>query len=112
MRNHADSYETTLLDFRDYLKLERSLSANTIAGYCTDVQKFFSLLRSRGVAPAQATTEDISVFLAQLVDAGVTKRSQARAVSSVKALYRFLDAEGTLPSGNPCDRLTAPKINP
>lgn len=112
MRNHADSYETALLDFRDYLKLERSLSANTIAGYSADVQKYFSLLRSRDVEPSRATTEDISDFLAQLVDAGVTKRSQARAVSSVKALYRFLDAEGMLPGGNPCDRLSAPKINP
>ena len=42
---------------------------------------------------------------------GVTKRSQARAISSVKALYRFLDAEGRL-SENPCDKISVPKINP
>jgi integrase/recombinase XerD len=41
----------------------------------------------------------------------VTKRSQARAVSSIKALYRFLDAEGQLPE-NPCDKLSTPKLNP
>lgn len=112
MRNHADCYETALLDFRAYLKLERSLSANTVAGYCADVQKYFSLLRKRGVAPADASIDDLSAFLEALVAGGVTKRSQARAISSVKALYRFLDAEGALPAGNPCDKLSAPKINP
>jgi len=112
MRNHADSYETTLLDFRDYLKLERSLSANTIAGYSTDVQKYFNLLRERNIAPSDATPECISDFLEQQVETGVTKRSQARAISSVKALYRYLDAEGKLPAGNPCDKIAAPKINP
>lgn len=112
MRNHADCYETALLDFRAYLKLERSLSANTVAGYCADVQKYFSLLRKRGVAPADASIDDLSAFLEALVEGGVTKRSQARAISSVKALYRFLDAEGALPAGNPCDKLSAPKINP
>lgn len=112
MRNHADCYETALLDFRAYLKLERSLSANTVTGYCADVQKYFSLLRKRGVVPADASIEDLSAFLEALVEDGVTKRSQARAISSVKALYRFLDAEGALPAGNPCDKLSAPKINP
>lgn len=112
MRNHADCYETALLDFRAYLKLERSLSANTVAGYCADVQKYFSLLRKRGVVPADASIDDLSAFLEALVAGGVTKRSQARAISSVKALYRFLDAEGALPAGNPCDKLSAPKINP
>jgi integrase/recombinase XerD len=112
MRNHADIYETTLLDFRAYLKLERSLSANTIAGYSADVEKYFALLRDRGIAPADAAIDELSAFLEALVADGVTKRSQARAISSVKALYRFLDAEGALPTGNPCDKLTAPKINP
>ena len=111
MRNHADIYETTLLDFKDHLKLERSLSANTIAGYASDVQKYFEVLRRTDVAPADASTEDISRFLEELVAAGVTKRSQARTVSSVKALYRFLDAEGRL-ADNPCDKLATPKLNP
>ena len=112
MRNHADTYETTLLDFRAYLKLERSLSANTVAGYCADVQQYFALLRSRGIAPADASIDELSAFLEERVAGGVSKRSQARAISSVKALYRFLDAEGALPTGNPCDKLSAPKINP
>ena len=111
MRNHADIYETTLLDFRDHLKLERSMSPNTIAAYTSDVRKYFELLRGDGIAPENASIDEISRFLEAQVAAGVTKRSQSRIISSVKALYRFLDAEGKL-AGNPCDRLATPKINP
>ena len=111
MRNHADIYETTLLDFRDHLKLERSMSPNTIAAYASDIRKFFDGLRRDGIAPADASVEDISQFLDTQVASGISKRSQARVVSSVKALYRFLDAEGNL-AENPCDKLAAPKINP
>ena len=111
MRNHADSYETTLLDFRAHLKLERSMSPNTIAAYASDVQKYFALLRREATEPAAATTEQIDRFLEEQVEAGVTKRSQARIISSIKALYRFLDAEGKL-TENPCDKLASPKINP
>ena len=110
-RNHADIYETTLLEFRDHLKLERSMSPNTVSGYASDVRKYFDGLRGDGIAPADAGPDDIARFLEVLVQAGVTKRSQARAISSVKALYRFLDAEGRL-SENPCDKISVPKINP
>ena len=111
MRNHADIYETTLLELKDHLKLERAMSANTIAAYTSDVRKYFELLRRDGTAPADASREDISRFIEEQVAAGVTKRSQARILSSIKALYRFLDAEGRL-GDNPCDSLAAPKINP
>ena len=111
MHSHADIYETTLLDFTGYLRLERSMSPNTIAGYSSDVRKYFEVLRRAGVAPADASPDIISKFLAELVESGVTKRSQARATSSIKALYRYLDAEGRLES-NPCDKIAAPKMNP
>jgi len=111
MRNHADSYETTLLDFKAHLKLERSMSPNTIAGYTSDIRKYFETLHRQGIEPADASIDEISRFLQEQVEAGVTKRSQARTISSLKALYRFLDAEGQL-RANPCDKIIAPKINP
>ena len=111
MRSHADIYETTLREFLDYLKLERSLSPNTRAGYGSDVELYFEALMRYGVEPAAATVDDLSRFLQEQVDAGLSKRSQARRVSSVKALYRFLDAEGRL-TENPCDRLATPRLNP
>lgn len=107
---HADLYETTLLEFRDYLKLERSLSSNTIAAYAADVERYLASLKEQGVAPADAGSDDIQRFVQERVEAGLTKRSQSRLISSVKALYRFLDAEGRLRE-NPCDRIATPKLN-
>ena len=75
MRNHADIYETTLLDFRDHLKLERSMSPHTIAAYTGDVRKYFDLLRANGIAPENASIDEISRFLEAQVSAGITKRS-------------------------------------
>ena len=111
MRSHADIYETTLLEFRDHLKLERSMSPNTVSAYLSDVRLYFQNLRDCGVDPADASIDDISRFLEERVEAGVTKRSQARITSSLKALYHFLDAEGRL-TDNPCDKLSVPKLNP
>lgn len=111
MPSRSDIYETTLFEFRGYLKLERSMSPNTIAGYTSDIEKYFLSLKEAGVEPAAATVDDITRFLESQVAAGLTKRSQSRVISSVKALYKYLDAEGRLDS-NPCDRLQAPKINP
>lgn len=108
MKRSGDIYDTTLADFRSYLKLERSLSDNTLAGYSSDCSKLFDYLRERSVtAPESASVDDLTGFLFSLGD--ISKRSQARVTSSVKALYRFLDSEGRL-ADNPCDRLDAPKI--
>ncbi|MBO4571050.1 MAG: tyrosine recombinase XerD [Bacteroidales bacterium] len=104
--------DNTLSDFKSYLKLERSLSGNTVEAYCRDGANLLAFLNGKGVsAPENATLEDLASFLESAYDKGISKRSQARLTSSVKALYRFLDAEGKL-SDNPCDKLQAPKINP
>ena len=97
MKPNSDIFATTLSDFRSCLKLERSLSDNTIAGYNSDCSKFFAFLKEKDViSPEAASSEDISEYLAQVTSAGLSKRSQARLVSSLKALYRFLESEGRL----------------
>jgi len=110
MRYYADNHEITLLEFKDYLKLERSLSPNTVAAYTADVERYLTALKELGIAPADAGPDDIARFVEERVAAGLTKRSQARLISSIKALYRFLDAEGRL-RDNPCDRVATPKLN-
>lgn len=105
-------YEDTLKELKAYLKLERGMSANTVSSYLSDCSKYLESLREGGAAPQDATTDDIAAFIGAQAAAGLTKRSQARVISAVKSLYRYLDAEGKLPGGNPCDKITAPKINP
>lgn len=109
LKGNADIFATTLADFRSCLKLERSLSDNTIAGYNSDCSKYFKFLKEKGIiSPEAASSEDISEYLARATDAGLSKRSQSRLVSSLKSLYRFLEGEGRLKE-NPCDRIDTPK---
>lgn len=111
MARNTDIYEETLLDFKSYLRLERSFSPNTIAGYMSDCRNYCSFLKESETAPADATSDDILSYLAGRQDEGITKRSQSRLVSSIKSLYGFLESEGKLET-NPCDRISTPKLNP
>ncbi|MBP7753662.1 MAG: site-specific tyrosine recombinase XerD [Bacteroidales bacterium] len=109
LKINSDIFTTTLADFRSCLKLERSLSDNTIAGYNSDCSKYFKFLNEKGIiSPETASSEDISEYLARVTDSGLSKRSQSRLVSSLKSLYRFLEGEGRLKE-NPCDRIDTPK---
>lgn len=108
----GDIYDTTLSDFKAYMRLERSFSPNTVSSYCKDCSKLFGFLKERGVSgPEAATLDDLASFLEASFNDGISKRSQARLSSSIKSMYRFLSSEGRI-QDNPCDKLTVPKINP
>ena len=108
-----DVFDTTLKDFRAYLKLERSFSDNTIGSYCSDCCKLFEFLSRLSVAaPEDATPDQLAAFVGEQVDGGLSKRSQARLMSSLKSLYRFLDGEGRMKGDNPCDLIAVPRIIP
>ncbi|MBQ0024625.1 MAG: site-specific tyrosine recombinase XerD [Bacteroidales bacterium] len=105
-------FEETFLEFRSYLKLERGLSANTVESYCKDVIGYLDYLEDKAVPPVEASVEDLSGFITKRVkEARLSERSQARLTSSIKALYKYLAAEGRI-TDNPCDRISAPKIAP
>ncbi|HOG41521.1 MAG TPA: tyrosine-type recombinase/integrase, partial [Bacteroidales bacterium] len=109
MKHNSDIFDATLCDFRSCLKLERSLSDNTIAGYNSDCAKFFAFIKGKGIiSPEAVSYEDISEYLSHATSAGLSKRSQSRLVSSLKSLYRFLESEGRL-KDNPCDKIDTPK---
>ncbi len=84
-----------LLDaYQAYLMLERGLSDNTRAGYCTDTNKFLNYLSDNLITLHDVTLEHLQNFAAALYDLGVSPRSQARIISGVKSFFRFLSIEG------------------
>ena len=110
----ADDYNWSeaLADFKVYMKLEKGLSANTVAAYTSDCSKLVEFLaRGEAAQPALVTTEELSAFLSSDGVSSVGKRSQARLVSSLKALFTFLEAEGRI-GANPCDKLLSPRVMP
>lgn len=93
-----------LKDYRNYLKIERAMSPNTVASYCSDVRKF---LESLEVRAENVTAEDVNGYLSKC--SALDKRSQARHLSSLRSFYGWLVLEG-LVTDNPCDLVDSPKL--
>ena len=81
--------------FSDYLRLEQSLSDNTINAYCHDIELFREHLEDSGksLSITEITHHDIEDFFAKLFDLGISSSSQARILSGIKSFYRYLIQE-------------------
>ena len=106
------SWQSALRDFWTYLKLERSLSENTIAAYLRDVKKVEDYLEIKQlieVTPVTITGEQLSDFIVFLSDFGLEMSSQARLISSIKAFFKFLLVHDLIEI-DPTARLDAPRL--
>ena len=93
-------------DYRNYLRIERRMSPNTVASYCHDVESF---LEAVDLAPRAIGTADIEKYLGQVTARGLSKRSTARLLSSLRSFFDWCVQEGEVQE-NPCDRVDAPKL--
>lgn len=101
-----------LREFITYLRLERSMSKNTISSYSSDVEKFLDYCFFQGVDLLQKELQTgvyISSYLESRVDAGISKRSQARVISSLRSFFNYLEMENKVDK-NPTERIDSPKI--
>ena len=92
-----------------YLKLEKSLSGNSIEAYLSDLDKLLSFAEDEGKNVKDISYEDLQQFLAQLRDIGIQPRSQARILSGIKSFYRFLLLDDYIKE-DPTELLESPKI--
>lgn len=95
--------------FRDYLRLEKNMTANTIEAYTADAAKLLSWLDGEGIAPEAAGLPHLESFAAGLHDIGITPRSQARILSGVRAFYKFLLLDRRIDT-LPTELLPSPKV--
>lgn len=95
--------------YHTYLRLEKSLSANSIEAYLADVGKLMRFMASEGIRLPDVTYNDLQQFVAQLHDVGIHPRSQARIISGIKSFYRFLLLDGYITT-DPTELLESPKI--
>ena len=100
--NIIDKYKT-------WLRLEKSLSANSIDAYLTDLDKLIRFVESEGKDFATISYQDLQQFVAQLRDIGIHPRSQARIISGIKSFYRFLLLDEYI-TADPTELLESPKI--
>ena len=95
--------------YRQYLLLEKSLSPNTLEAYMDDASKLLTYLEDCGLDVTKVTLDDLHGFAAAMGDLGVAPRSQARIISGVKSLFKFLYLDGYR-QDDPSELLEAPKI--
>ncbi len=102
-------------DFLEHLDLERGLSPHTLRAYRGDLERFVTFLARdylnvapKDLRPGDVETAAVRAFLSAMTREGLARRSQARALSAVKSLFRFACLRGQLPA-NPASSVRTPK---
>lgn len=105
------TWKSATRNFQNYLRLEKSLSENSIEGYLNDVRKLeeFSMETGRDPGPASLTYHDLREFINQAGSGEVSARTQARLISGIRAFYRFLLIDGEIKE-NPSSLLESPRL--
>lgn len=101
--------EKIIIKYRQYLKLEKGLSENTVQAYLTDLDKLMAYLTLEGIDYTEVTLEHLEHFSAGLHDIGIHPRSQARILSGIRSFYQFLLLEDYIEQ-DPCELLESPQI--
>ena len=108
-KHKKEQQELIIRKYQQYLKLEKSLSLNTLDAYLTDLDKLMSFLTLEGIYVLDVCLSDLQRFAAGLHDIGIHPRSQARILSGIKSFFRFLILENYL-EADPSELLEGPKI--
>ena len=102
--------QTVTDGFLDYLWLEKGLSDNTLSAYRTDLKHFGAYLQKAG-GPLihEVGTGDINAYLAIRVDSGKSASSNARFLSTLRSLFKYL-AQRQIRKDNPLSSVSNPKL--
>jgi integrase/recombinase XerD len=105
------NWESHIKHFGTYLKLERSLSTNSIEAYIRDVEKLaqFINLKYSGASPLTITGKHLQAFLEFINELGMSAFSQARILSGIKAFYKYLLFEELIEK-DPTTLIEGPKL--
>ncbi len=97
--------------FKAFLQLEKSLSPNSIEAYLHDIEKLQQFLdySQQSISPIDVKLKHLRDFLKWATELGMSRNSQARVISGIKAFYKFLVLEQVLKE-DPTLLLEAPKF--
>ncbi|MBI1804733.1 MAG: site-specific tyrosine recombinase XerD [Ignavibacteriae bacterium] len=98
-----------LRSYIHYLQLEKNASVNTVASYKLDLQRYLDFVKGKGAAaPSTITESHVSAYLNLLHRLGLSARSVARNLSSIKMFHKFLVGEG-IARLTPAENIDTPK---
>ena len=105
------SWEISIQGFINFMRLERSLSYNSINAYLNDIRKLREYIHTKKehLLPTQVDMEDLKDFLHWTSELGMSPRSQSRVISGIKAFFKYLLIENYIEK-DPTELIESPKI--
>lgn len=104
-------WQSYIKNFKDYLRLERSFSGNSVQAYVHDVEKLEEYLEMSAtlISPIHLKEEQVLGFLQYVSEMGLTAHTQARMLSGIRAFYKYLHLEGLI-TEDPTELIESPKL--
>jgi integrase/recombinase XerD len=96
-------------DYINFIRVEKSLSGNSVSAYKHDVESLMVYGDSIGVEPENITMNQIQEFLNHVDESGLNKRTQARILSGIRGFYKYLMIEEIIDI-DPTGLIEGPKI--
>jgi len=98
-------------EFSNYLKMERSLSLNSVDAYVRDVRMLaqFIELKFSTLTPEKVTGKHLQDFLQYINKLGLSTHSQARILSGIKGFFKYLIYDSRI-DNDPTSLIKAPKL--
>lgn len=103
------TWTDTMKGFGRYLRIERSLSPNSVAAYLNDVRKLRDFIAEHRDSPADLSYGDLTDFIAYVAGNEDAARTQARMISGIKSFCRYMMIENII-TDDPSSLLESPRI--
>ena len=103
-------WDKLIINFKNYLRIERNLSKNTITSYLFDLQKLNTFIKENNFStnPAKIKESVLKEFIYKISNE-IKPSSQARIISGIKRFFDYLIVENIL-TENPLENIETPKI--
>ena len=99
--------EALVEEYLAFCRIEKGLAANSLAAYRSDLERLARFFAGRNRSACEASPDDLRSYLDALFEAGLSNRSIARNLTSVRTFYRYLLVEGRI-HVDPCADLSQP----
>ncbi len=101
-------WDNFISSYTIHIRLERSLSPNTVEAYLRDVESFARFVVAQfGIEPYEVEQSHIEQYMGELYHLGLSASSSARHLSSIKSLFEYLLIEGDI-DRSPAEYIATP----
>ncbi|AND39381.1 MULTISPECIES: tyrosine recombinase XerC [Cytobacillus] len=105
----SENVNVSLKLFIEYLQIEKNYSQYTIEHYQHDISEFFMFMAEQAIADlTKVAYQDVRIYLTELYDKKMSRKSVARKISSLRSFFKFLLREEKV-AENPFALVSIPK---